>query len=101
MLSKPARAAGGFRHMPMLTAEDLALLKEACAGGLVMVKVAGRLSAADQAREFERRKSATVLQYLGFLEELPDQGAYARWRPVAGCKEALARVTRERGFRRE
>lgn len=87
--------------MPLMTDQDIAVLREACRAGELRVKVAGRLSAADQAREFERCKSATVLRYLGFLEELPDQGAYARWRPVAGCKEALARVTRERGFRRE
>lgn len=92
MASKPAAAAMGFPPMPMLTPDDLALLKEACSKGMVKVKVAGRINSADQAREFERHKSATVLRYLGFLEPMPDDGAYAVWRPRPGCSEALAQA---------
>jgi hypothetical protein len=68
------------------------MLRQACRDGVVKVKIAGKISEADKAREFERCKSATVLRYLGFLEELPDEGAYARWRPTAGCAEAVKRI---------
>jgi hypothetical protein len=76
----------------MLTPADVALLQDACRDGEVKVKIAGRMTKADEAREFERLKSATVLQYLRFLEPLPDRDAFARWRPVAGCQTALGRV---------
>lgn len=82
--------------MPMLSPTDVAVLREACRAGVLKIKVAGRISEAEKAREFERCKSATVLRYLGFLEELPDEGAYASWRPVRGCAEALASVMAER-----
>lgn len=85
--------------MPKLTDFDVRVLQEACRDGVLKVKIAGKIAAADREREFERCKSATVLRYLGFLEELPDEGAYARWRPVRGCKEALRAVMAERGPR--
>jgi hypothetical protein len=75
---------------------DVRVLQEACRDGVLKVKIAGKISAADREREFERLKSATVLQSGGYLEELPDKGAYARWRPVKGCKEALRAVMAER-----
>jgi hypothetical protein len=99
MGAEPSLPGPGFLRMPMLTDQDIAVLREACRAGELKVKVAGRMSPADKAAAFERRKSATVLRYLGFLEELPDQGAYARWRPVNGCREALEAVmaTRQSG----
>jgi hypothetical protein len=98
MLDEPGEPPVGFPPAVIkLNDFDLHILKEACRAGVLKVKIAGKISEADRAREFERCKSATVLRYLGFLEELPDEGAYARWRPVKGCKEALAAVIRERG----
>ena len=75
--------------MPLLAPEDVDMLRQACRDGVVKVKVAGRISQDAQAAEFERCKSATVLQHLGFLEPMPDDGAYARWRPAAGCRDAV------------
>lgn len=82
--------------MPQLTDFDVAVLQEACRLGVLKIQVAGKIAAADKDWALERCKSATVLRYLGFLEELPDEGAYARWRPVKGCREALRQVLADR-----
>jgi hypothetical protein len=90
--SEPIAPLAGFCAMPMLDDADVALLQEACRAGVLRIRVAGRTTEAEKAREFERCKSATVLRYLGFLEEMPDDGAFARWRPARGCEKALRAV---------
>lgn len=78
--------------MIKLNADELALLKEAAAHkfGEVRVKIAGAIH--DPEQQEMRRVHASVLAHAGFLEEMPDQGAYAVWRIKPEAREALRRV---------
>lgn len=64
--------------MRLLCPEELELLAAAAqdAGGELEVQVAGP----GHIEQFGRLVMATGLQHAGYLEPLPDAGAFARWR---------------------